>query len=97
MSSAAARWAALNSFADASIRSLSRAEIAVWLSLFRDAREGLARTGQEDLATRCGIDRRSVYRAIVSLRRRGMIEIVRQGRLRSGPSVYRVHPVPKQG
>ena len=40
----AGRFAALNAFIDATLRSLSRAEAAVWLILYRDTkRDGLAR------------------------------------------------------
>ena len=87
---AAGRFRSLNAFVDFTLAELSRAEIAVWLVLFRDCRDGLARTGQADIARRAGIDRKTVYRALRRLERRGLVRVVRQGRLGSGPSSYRL-------
>lgn len=87
---AASRFRTLNAFVDFTARELSRAELLVWLTLFRDCRDGTARTGQADLARRCGVNRRTVYRAILSLQRRGLVQVVRRGRLGAGPSTYRL-------
>src|SRR5262245_27991772 len=38
------RFAVLNAFVDFALAELSRAEIAVWLVLYRDTRDGTART-----------------------------------------------------
>ncbi len=72
---------------------LTAAEAKVWLILFRDtkAATGTARTGQADLARRAGLKPRTVRYALVSLEGKGMVRVVRRGRLRR-PSVYRVHP-----
>lgn len=88
------RFAALNVFADFGLAGLTGAETKVWLILFRDtkAATGTARTGQADIARRAGLKPRMVRYAITSLEVKGMLHVVRRGRLNAGPSVYRVHP-----
>jgi hypothetical protein len=39
----ASRFAVLNAFVDGELRNRTRAEISVWLVLYRDARDGLAK------------------------------------------------------
>jgi len=90
---AAGRFAVLNTFIDFTMRDLPRAQLAVWLVLYRDARDGKARTSQVDIARRAGVDVRTVKRAIVQLERQGLLKIVHRGGLRRGPSTYRVHPL----
>lgn len=87
---AAGRFRTLNAFVDFTLADLGRAEIAVWLVLFRDSRDGFARTGQTDIANRAGIGRRTVYNAIRRLEQFGLLSVVRRGRLGAGPSTYRV-------
>lgn len=84
----------LNAFADVALADLTGAEVKVWLILFRDtkAATGTARTGQADLARRAGIDVRTVRRAQDTLEAKGLLTVVRRGKLNAGPSVYRVHP-----
>lgn len=88
------RFAVLNAFADFGLADLTGAEVKVWLILFRDTRAatGTARTGQADLARRAGIKPRMVRYALASLEAKGMVRVVRRGRLNAGPSVYRLHP-----
>jgi len=87
------RFAVLNAFTDFALADLTGAEAKVWLILFRDTqRTGTARTGQTDIARRAGIDERTVRRVLVKLEEKGMIRIVRRGKLNVGPSVYRVYP-----
>lgn len=90
---AANRFAVLNGFVDVTMGELSRAEIATWLILYRDVRNGTARTSQTDIARRGGMSTRTVKRAIERLRGRGLLTVVRRGGLRQGPSTYRVHPL----
>jgi hypothetical protein len=89
------RFCDINTFADFSLACLDRAEIAVWLLLWRDSRDGTARTSQTDLARRAGVNDRSVRRAIVSLERKGLLTVVYRGGLHRGLSVYRVRPLGK--
>ena len=70
---AAGRFRTLNAFVDLTLAELGRAEIAVWLVLFRGCRDGLARTGQTDIARRAGIGRRSVYNALRRLDLLGLV------------------------
>jgi hypothetical protein len=88
------RFALLNSFVDFALADLTVAEVKVWLILFRDTKAATetARTGQADIARRAGLQPRTVRRALASLESRGMVHVVRRGRLNAGPSVYRVHP-----
>ena len=88
------RFAVLNAFVDFTMQELSRAESLVWLALFRDTKpDGLARTGQADLARRAGVNVRTVKRTVASLHRRGLLVLVHRGSLRHGPSTYRVRPL----
>ncbi|MGA7698333.1 MAG: winged helix-turn-helix transcriptional regulator [Thermoguttaceae bacterium] len=87
------RFAVLNTFADFTMAGLARAEIVVWLLLWRDTKpDGLARTSQADLARRAGIDVSTAKRAVARLVRRRLLTVVFRGSLRRGPSKYRVHP-----
>ena len=89
----ARRFATLNAFLDATLRHLTRAEAAVWLLLFRDTKpDGLARTGQADLAKRAGCNVGTVKRALAKLADRGLLTVVRRGRIGAGPSIYRLRP-----
>jgi hypothetical protein len=88
------RFAMLNAFVDFTMQGLSRAEALVWLALFRDTKpDGIARTSQTDLARRAGANVGTVKRAMIGLRRRGLLTVVFRGSLRRGPSAYRVHPL----
>jgi hypothetical protein len=88
------RFGDINAFLDATMAGLRPCERAVWLLLWRDTRpNGLARTSQADLARRAGASDRAVREALRELQRRGLVVVVRQGRLQSGPSCYRVRPL----
>jgi len=89
------RFAVLNAFVDAGISGLSRIELATWLVLYRDTRDGTACTSEEDIATRAGCSKRAVTTALGELRRRGLLIQVFKGGINRGPSRYRVLPMPK--
>ncbi len=93
------RFAALNSFVDFALAGLTGAEAKAWLIVFRDvkAATGTARTGQADIARRAGLEPRTVRYALASLAAKGLVHVVRRGRLNAGPSVYRVHPTGATG
>ena len=84
------RFAQLNAFIDFTMGALSRADIIVWMILYRDSREGIARTAQADIARRGKIDRRTVGRSLRRLEARGLLKIVYQGGFRQGVSRYRL-------
>ena len=87
------RFNILNSFVDFSLVGLKRNELAVWLVLYRVTRDGIARTGQSDIARRIGATRRTVTRAISKLEFLKLIQVVRRGGLNQGVSTYRVLPL----
>lgn len=89
------RFTVLNTFVDFAMGGLSRANMAVWLVLYRDTKDGIARTGQTDIARRAGVCTRTVKRAIRQLEQMGLVTVVRRGGLNSGVSSYRVRPLPK--
>jgi hypothetical protein len=87
------RWPTLNAFVDATVAGLSRSELAVWIVLFRDVRDGVARTGLTDIARRGGMEHGSAKRAVRSLTAKGLLRVVRRGRKNGGTNVYQVAPV----
>jgi hypothetical protein len=88
------RFLCINAFLDVTMANLDRAEMAVWLLLWRDTKpDGLARTSQTDLARRAGCNPRTVRRALVTLQTKKLLSIVRQGGLNRGMSVYLVTPL----
>lgn len=91
-SETANRFAVLNSFVDVSLRELTKAETAVWLVLYRDTRNGTARTSQADIARRAGLSVRAVKGAIKRLIKCGLLRRIWKGGLNRGPSIYRVIP-----
>jgi hypothetical protein len=93
----AGRWAMLNEFIDTTIRTIGEAEGRVWLVLFRDVRGGLARTGMTDIATRTGMTRRAVVKAIASLKRCGLVEVATRGSVNGSTNSYRIHAAPNLG
>lgn len=87
------RFEVFNAFVDGGMANLTRAELAVWFTLFRDTKpDGTARASLDDLARRGGFDRQTASRAVGSLERRRMLQVLRRGGLNRGPSVYRVFP-----
>ena len=91
------RFEVLNAFVDGGMSTLSRAELAVWLILYRDTKpNGTARTSLDDLARRGGMDRQTASRAVGRLTRRKMLQVVKRGGLNCGPSIYRAFPYPME-
>jgi len=84
------RFALLNAFVDMTAGELPRSGILVWIILYRDTRDGVARTSQADIARRAGTSKRTVGRAIQDLQRRGLLRVIRRGGLNRGPSHYEV-------
>jgi hypothetical protein len=88
------RFLSINAFLVVTMARLGRAELAVWLLLWRDTKpDGLARTSQADLAKRAGCNPRTVRRALATLQQDGLVSIICQGGLNRGLSVYRVEPL----
>jgi len=92
------RWGVLNAFVDVTISTLPRAALATWIVLFRDTRNGVARTGIASLTRRVGCDRRNILRALRYLVARGLVVVIHHGGRFRGCSSYRLVPVaPVQG
>lgn len=85
------RFDVLNSFVDCSLIGLSKTDIATWLVLYRDTRNGIAVTSQADIARRAGVSDRAVRSSIGRLEKCGLLVVVRRGGLLQGPSKYRVN------
>ena len=90
---AANRFSDLNNFVDCTMGSLTRNEMAVWFILYRDTRNGIAATSQDDIARRAGVSDRTVRRIIKQLEERKLLKTVYQGGLQRGSSKYRVFPL----
>lgn len=89
------RFELLNRFVDFTAGKLTRSELLVWLTLYRDCRDGTSKTAQADLARRTQLGERTVRWALDRLERRGLLVVVHRGGLRRGPSTYRVLPLAK--
>lgn len=90
------RFGVLNAFVDTSLVELSRSEIAVWLVLYRDTRNGTVRSDQRNIARRAGVSQRGVVTATKKLIDAGLLAVVFQGGLNRGASRYRVCPLMKR-
>lgn len=84
------RWETLNAFVDVTMAGLTPRQTKVWLVLFRDSREGVARTAQNYIAKRTGLRRPTVSAVIGELAALGLIRIVHAGGLNQGISEYEV-------
>src|SRR5262245_5689030 len=91
------RFKTLNTFVDFTATGLPRGALLVWLILFRDTRDGTARTSVADMARRAGCNRSTVIRSVRQLQQAGLLQVVHRGGLGHGPSRYRVRPLPKDG
>lgn len=89
-SETANRFSALNAFIDYMMVDLTRAELATWLVLYRDTRNGVVQASIDAIAKRTGTSRQHTQKAITSLQRRGFIEQIKKGAINSGASIYRV-------
>jgi hypothetical protein len=90
LSETANRFTALNAFIDYMMVDLTRAELATWLVLYRDTRNGVAQASIDAIAKRTGTSRQHTQKAITSLQQRGLIEQIKKGAINSGASIYRV-------
>ncbi|MDB5311279.1 MAG: transcriptional regulator [Gemmataceae bacterium] len=88
------RFAEINGFIDVTLKDLKPSEIAIWLILWRDTKpNGLVQTGESDLARRSGYRLRMVKYAVAGLVAKRLIKVVRQGRIGTSASVYKVRGV----
>jgi hypothetical protein len=87
------RFQTLNTFVDFSMAELKRADLVVWLTLYRDSRDGVARTSQAQIAKRGGLTVRAVKVAVAKLAKVGLLKVVHQGGQERGISRYQVLPL----
>lgn len=87
------RFRELNAYVDRTMEDLPRAEALTWLVLWRDTKDGTAKTSMEDIARRIGATKRAVVTAVDNLQKRGLLTLVLKGGINRGPSIYRVRPV----
>ena len=87
------RFAMFNTFVDCTLATLLRTDALVWLVLFRDARGDTAKSEQGYIARRAGVCPRTVKTAIKRLKLAGLLDVVYQGGLNRGISIYRIHPL----
>lgn len=82
----------LNHFNDTVKRTLRGSEIAVWLSLWRNAdrKTNLVKMSVSAMSEECGFSYRQTQRALKSLRELKLIVIVRQGKRDHSAAVYRL-------
>jgi DNA-binding MarR family transcriptional regulator len=90
------RFRVLNAFVDYTAGGLRKSELLVWLTLYRDTRDGVATSSQRDIANRCGINRKTVERSVASLIGRGLLIVVKSGGFRRGSASYRVLPMSRE-
>ena len=88
------RFAVLNAFIDGSMCKLTRSQALTWLVLYRDSRDGIARTSFKDIAGRVGCSPRSAVEAVKKLRELKLVHLTRRGGLNRGANVYRVTAAP---
>lgn len=88
------RWAAFNSFMDVIAPRLTLAERAVWLVMFRHARDGVVQTSERQLATAARIDKATAGRALRQLVELGLAWPVMKSRSKECTSRYGIHPRP---
>lgn len=87
---ASGRFLMLNQFVDQTMRNLTPAERAVWLCLFRHARDGRVRVSQTRIAAQCGLSTRTTKRAIAQLIERTLLRRVVRGTVTHGCSEYKI-------
>ena len=91
------RWHDLNQFIDITMRDLKPRQVAVWLTLFRDSRNGVASVSQVYIGERCGLQRPTVSTTIGELEALGLVTTIHTGGVGRGVSRYRVQSMVQPG
>jgi DNA-binding transcriptional ArsR family regulator len=87
------RFACLNCFIDSTLHRVNRSAGLTWLVLFRGADpDRYVTMAQTDIASRSGLDARTVKRALKELRNLGLVKLVRVGTRGRVASTYRIRP-----
>jgi hypothetical protein len=91
------RFAPLNDLVDHVLRHVDGiAEVKTWMVLFREVKNGVAKAGMTDIATRAGLTRRGVVKAIARLKARGLILVVSKGTVGGATNTYRLLVPPRE-
>ena len=88
------RWATLNTFVDVIAPRLTLVERAVWLVMFRYARNGICETSERSIATQARIDKASAGKALRRLVELGLAWPVFKSSTKGASSRYGLHPRP---
>ena len=88
------RWATLNTFVDVIAPRLTLVERAVWLVMFRYARNGICETSERSIATQARIDKASAGKALRRLVELGLAWPVFKSSTKGTSSRYGLHPRP---
>lgn len=92
------RWRLLNAFVDGGVVGLERADVVVWVVLFRHARaDGMVKVARTRLVAITGLASGTVKRAIRRLVAAGWLERIRRGGPSSGVAIYCVKHAGKVG
>ena len=84
-----------NRFVDEALAGLPPTAAVLWLTLFRFAKNGIAKVSQQTLAGRLGVDVKTVRRNLeVLLAKKGLVRIKKQGAKGRGCSVYQLGITP---
>ena len=86
----AQRFKMLNQFVDDDMQNLTPRQLKVWLCLYRDSYNGVAKSEQGYIAKRCGLRRPTVSTTIGQLEELGLVKTIHQGGLNKGISTYSV-------
>lgn len=90
------RFATLNAFTDATMRTLTPAQIAVWVILFRNERNGTTSRSVRQIATDGGLSLSGAHQSLASLIEAGLVEILQRARHRDEATTYRIHATPNR-
>jgi hypothetical protein len=88
------RWATLNTFVDVIAPRLTLAERAVWLVMFRHARDGIVQTSERQLSTAARIDKATAGKALRQLVKLKLAWVMMKSASKESTSRYGLHPSP---
>lgn len=92
----AERWRILNNFVDFTLRELLKhrktttLDMAVWLVLYRESKNGTACVSQRQIGQVLGIRPNTINKAIKRLEQAGLVKVVKEGRYPKRSARYRV-------
>jgi Fe2+ or Zn2+ uptake regulation protein len=91
------RFQLLNLFVDCGISEakLTPSAVAVWLVLYRHAREDrTVSVTVEEIERASSLGRKTVFRALKELKTKAMLKTITKGGINRGANLYRIFPVP---